>query len=174
MYSVFERIDQSILHKIFQKISNFWTDVTGYSSFRLAILVGLAYLLLLSVTTVLSVLFGKLSVTLGLLSGFLLAGLVLPWLFRQMLNREKDLTSRAMNPIAEFWPYGMLRLTYAVLVVFALMSSWKAVHATPIDWSEALSGFCAFLWWCMMYLASCTPKPPSVVKAGNTLAANSI
>lgn len=148
--------------------------MTGYSSFRLVIIIGLLYLLLLSIATLFSILYGELSTTLGLLLGFVVNALLTPQFFRHMLNREKDLTERAMNPMALFWPYGILRLAYMVLVLITLASSWRTIHMAVIDWSTVISGPCSFLWGCLMYIAACTPKPPSVLKAGNTLAAQSL
>ncbi len=178
--SLLEKLDLAILDHLFQPIADKVSERWGKSCFWLAqkcewvVLIALSYMCISNYLNDSNwILWGALLLTLGLRSLF------------DILRYEKmdeswqeRQAARVMNPERLFIPYGKVRMLLffvflaiggGLLVLIVLLTEGNKIVVSCVGVLGVPALTLALL--SPDYFSACTPKPPSMLKAGNKLAA---
>lgn len=158
------KIDLWILDNIFQKVADFWTDRTGTSCFRLAVVVAMLFVGSAAWESAASILIKP-----GIQWFDLIIFPVLSYMIWKILMVRANLEGimsegKAMNPEREFYFAGVVRLFVLSFFPSDMARMVRVFTTSPIDWIGVIAGLSDISFVCFFYFIACTPKPPSRLK----------
>lgn len=163
-----QRIDHFLLDNLCQKFADRFQEMMGKSCFWLAKVCHMPFPLMVILLWARGV--SVAPVSLDLVVIFFSVLQVIAW---DRADRQSSSYLRAgvLNPAREFFPRGLIRIM--LLVIIGGICIGSAVHrliAGQFLWYQFPVAVVLFLWVASFYFGACTPKPPSVLRAGNKLA----